>query len=101
MGVPSLNDVAVDGKLNVKPIFPSMYNDKPAVMKGVTNSEIVSEHIIAKSQSFSMIIKKIVYLRRFPFQVVITDSSGDKCRINHHNKYPFVRYQSMSISVTH
>ena len=36
------------------------------------------------SQSFSVIIHKIVCLRRFPFQAVITDSSGDRCRKNHH-----------------
>ena len=39
------------------------------------------------AQSFSRIIKKIVYLRRFPFQTVLTDSSGDKCHKNHHNNF--------------
>ena len=42
------------------------------------------------TQSFSEIIQKIVNLRHFPFQAVITDSSGDKCRKNHHNN--FIRF---------
>ena len=42
------------------------------------------------TQSFSVIIQKIVYLRHFPFQAIITDSSGDKCRKNHHNN--FIRF---------
>ena len=30
---------------------------------------------------------KIVYLRRFPFKAAFTDSSGNKCRKNHHNNF--------------
>ena len=49
------------------------------------NNQTMSHNYV--SQSFSVIIQKIVYLRRFPFHAIITDSSGDKCRKNHHNYF--------------
>ena len=39
------------------------------------------------TQSFSVIIQNIVYLRRFPFQAVLTDSSDNKCHKNHYNNF--------------
>ena len=52
--------------------------------KAWTNYSLSHNYV---SELFSVIIKKIVYLRRFPFNAAFTDSSGDKCRKNHHNNF--------------
>ena len=55
-------------------------SDKPSIAIYTLSHNYVA-------QSFSGIIKKIVYLRRFPLKAAFTDSSGDKCRKNHHNNF--------------